>query len=65
MSKKKDVTLDSLVKVKPITDNQKLVFEEYNRWSYKWNPITFPLSKKQEEGLGEMENENGEANQDM
>ena len=41
-----------------------LVFEEYNRWSYKWNPITFPLSKKQEEGLGEMENENGEANQD-
>ena len=42
-----------------------LVFEEYNRWSYKWIPITFPLSKKQEEGLGEMENENGEANQDM
>ena len=31
MSKKKDVTLDSLVKVKPITDNQKLVFEEYKK----------------------------------
>ena len=29
MAKKKDVTGDSLVKVKPITDNQKLVFEEY------------------------------------
>ena len=31
MSKKKDVTIDSLVKVKPITDNQKLVFEEYKK----------------------------------
>lgn len=29
MAKKKDVTIDSLVKVKPITDNQKLVFNEY------------------------------------
>ena len=29
MAKKKDVTIDSLVKVKPITDNQKLVFSEY------------------------------------
>ena len=27
--KKKDVTIDSMVKVKPITDNQKLVFNEY------------------------------------
>ena len=31
MAKKKDVTVDSLVKVKPITDNQKLVFEEYKK----------------------------------
>ena len=31
MAKKKDVTLDSLVKVKPITDNQKLVFNEYGQ----------------------------------
>ena len=29
MAKKKDVTIDSMVKVKPITDNQKLVFNEY------------------------------------
>ena len=29
MAKKKDVTIDSLVKVKPITENQKLVFSEY------------------------------------
>ena len=29
MAKKKDVTIDSLVTVKPITDNQKVVFEEY------------------------------------
>ena len=31
MAKKKDVTIDSLVKVKPITDNQKLVFNEYGQ----------------------------------
>ena len=29
MAKKKDVTIDSLVTVKPITDNQKVVFKEY------------------------------------
>jgi len=31
MSKKRDVTLESMVKVKPITDNQKLVFAEYEK----------------------------------
>ena len=31
MAKKKDVTGDSLVKVKPITDNQKIVFDEYGK----------------------------------
>jgi len=31
MSKKRDVTIDSMVKVKPITDNQKLVFAEYDK----------------------------------
>ena len=31
MAKKKDVTIDSLVKVKPITDNQKIVFDEYGK----------------------------------
>ena len=29
MAKKKDVTIDSLVTIKPITDNQSLVFNEY------------------------------------
>ena len=31
MAKKKDVTIDSLVTIKPITDNQKLVFSEYKK----------------------------------
>ena len=31
MSKKRDVTIESMVKVKPITDNQKLVFAEYDK----------------------------------
>ena len=29
--KKKDLKIDDLVKVKPITDNQKLVFSEYKK----------------------------------
>ena len=31
MSKKKEVTSGDLVKIEPITDNQKLVFESYKQ----------------------------------
>ena len=31
MAKKQDLKYDDLVKVKPITDNQKVVFEEYKK----------------------------------
>ena len=36
MAKKQDLKIDDLVTIKPITDNQKLVFSEYKKGKKKF-----------------------------